>query len=252
MDKIINTMKRAVIAANLAIKKTASELMWRKKDNKELVTNCDIASENALIEVLKEDYPNSTIYSEEVGKITGLESMLWIIDPIDGTHNFIHKIPFYAISIGVFKKGVPFAGLIYLPELDACFYALNGEDAFLNGKKISVSNINKLNLSMIAYDNQFHKHKAMLNNFSVLQEKCFTLRIFGSATVDMCNVAMGAIEARIFHKTKLVDFAAGMVIVKEAGGMITDFKGDKITPKTEALIVSNGKIHQELINILKL
>jgi len=245
-------MKRAAIAGSKAVKETSSNLMWRKKSSNEIVTNCDIESENAIVEVLKKDYPKSSIYSEEVGKITGQETLLWILDPIDGTHNFIHKIPFYAVSIGVFKKGNPFAGLIYLPEFDECFYAISGRNAFLNDKKISVSNIEKLNNSMVAYDNQFHKHKAMLKNLSVLQGKCFTLRIFGSAAIDICNVARGAIEARIFHKTKLVDFAAGLVIVEEAGGMITDFNGNKVTLKTEDVIVSNRKIHQELLDTLYL
>jgi myo-inositol-1(or 4)-monophosphatase len=124
---------------------------------------------------LREEYPNSKICSEEVGDITGEEELLWIIDPIDGTHNFIHKLPFYAISIGLYKKGEPFAGLIYLPKSDDCFYAQIGEGAFLNDKKISISDIKKVDDSMVAYDNQFHKHPAMLKNFSLLTEKCFRL-----------------------------------------------------------------------------
>ena len=252
MDKIIDTMKRAAIAGSNAIKETSTNIMWRRKGGKELVTNCDIASENAIVKVLKKDYPGSSIHSEEVGRITGQETLLWILDPIDGTHNFIHKLPIYAISIGAFKKGKPFAGLIYLPESDKFFYAVNGKGAFLNDKKISVSGIGKLNNSMVAYDNQFHKHEAMLKNLAVIQEKCFTLRIFGSAAVDICNIAQGAIEARIFHKTKIVDFAAGLVIIKEAGGKITDFNGNAPTIDTKDVIVSNGKIHQELIDILDL
>jgi myo-inositol-1(or 4)-monophosphatase len=105
---------------------------------------------------------------------------------------------------------------------------------------------------MVAYDNQFQKHKAMLKNLPLLQEKCFTLRIFGSATVDICKVSEGAIEARVFHKTKFVDFAAGAVIVKEAGGNITDFDGRRVTAKTSDVIASNGWIHKELVDLLVL
>lgn len=252
MEKIVDVMKRAATAGSEAIKKTRSELMWRQKDHKEFVTNCDIASENAIIEVLKAEFPDSTIYSEEVGTITGDEDLLWILDPIDGTHNFIHNIPFHAISIGAYNKGKPFAGLIYLPATDEYFYAIEGKGAFLNDKKISVSGIPKLNNGMIAYDNQFHRHESMLKNLKIVQEKCFTLRIFGSAAVDMCNVARGDIEARIFHKTKIFDFAAGIIIVREAGGKVTDFEGREVTSKTADILVSNGKIHDELVNLLHL
>jgi myo-inositol-1(or 4)-monophosphatase len=252
MDEVIEIMKKAAESANEAIVKTSSELMWRQKEPKELVTNCDIASENAIVEILKKEYPKSKIYSEEVGEITGEEEMLWILDPIDGTHNFIHKLPYYAISIGLYKKGKPFAGLIYIPKLNECYYAIKGEGAFLNDNKITVSDIKTLSNSMVTYDNQFHKHEAMLKNLPILQEKCFTLRIFGSAAVDLCNIAQGAIESRIFHKTKLVDFAAGIVIVEEAGGKVTNFNGEEPTPKTKDIIASNGSIHQELLETLEL
>ena len=151
--------------------------------------------------------------------------MLWILDPIDGTHNFIHKLPYYAISIGLYKKGKPFAGLIYIPKLNECYYAIKGEGAFLNDNKITVSDIKTLSNSMVTYDNQFHKHEAMLKNLPILQEKCFT---------------------------KLVDFAAGIVIVEEAGGKVTNFNGEEPTPKTKDIIASNGSIHQELLETLEL
>ena len=253
MDKILITLKRAIEAGSDALKKTRSEgLMFRQKSYKEFVTNCDIASENAIVEVLKGEYPDSSIYSEEVGAVSGEEELLWVLDPIDGTHNFMHNIPFYAISIGAYHKEEAIAGMIYLPEFDACYYALRGKGAFLNDKRIRVSDRGKLSEAMVAYDNQFQKHKAMLKNLPLLQEKCFTLRIFGSATVDICKVSEGAIEARVFHKTKFVDFAAGAMIVKEAGGNITDFDGRRVTAETSDVIVSNGKIHKELVDLLVL
>lgn len=253
MDEILITLKRAIKAGSNVIKKTRSGgLMFRQKSYKEMVTNCDIGSESAIVEVLKGKYPNSSIYSEEVGDISEEEELLWVLDPIDGTHNFIHNIPFYAISIGAYHKGEAVSGMIYLPEFDACYYALRGKGAFLNDKRIHASDSEKLSKAMVAYDNQFHKHKAMLKNLPLLQEKCFTLRIFGSAAVDICKVSEGGIEARVFHKTKFVDFSAGSLIVKEAGGNITDFNGCKVTPKTSDAIVSNGRIHEELVDLLVL
>ncbi|HOI19079.1 MAG TPA: inositol monophosphatase [Candidatus Woesearchaeota archaeon] len=252
MEKVIEVMKRAVLKAAKSIEDSKQEMLWRQKESKEYVTNCDIASENAIIEVLKEEYPDSSIYSEEVGTITGKEEMLWVIDPIDGTHNFIHNLPFYAISIGLYRSGKPYAGLIYAPEFEACFSALKGSGAFLNDRRITVSNIEKLSRSMVAYDNQFHKHPFMLPNLAVLQEKCFTVRIFGSAAIDLCNISRGFIDARIFHKTKIFDFAAGVTIVTEAGGKVTNFRGQEININTTDIIASNGKIHEELVKALKI
>lgn len=253
MDEIVKVLIKSALAGNQAIQDTRTGLMLRHKGYKEIVTNCDIASENGITDVLKKEYPNSAIYSEEVGDISGNEELLFIIDPINGTHNFIHNIPFYAISIGAFSKGKPYAGLIYLPEFNDYFYAVKGKGAFLNDKKLETSNVLKLSDAMVAYDNQFQKHASMLKNLPPLVEKCFTLRIFGSACVDICNVASGKIDARIFHSTKIEDFAAGISIVEEAGGKITDFKGGgPITLKTSDVIVSNGKIHAELVNLLEL
>lgn len=250
-------MKKAVNAGNEAIERARSKLVYNQKDYKEFVTNCDVASENAIVKILKKEFPESKIYSEELyskesDEMTGREELIWVIDPLDGTHNFLHKIPFYAISIGVYMNGKPFAGMIYIPKFYEYFYAIKDKGSFLNDKKISTSNIQKLSNSMIAYDNQFHKHEAMLKNLNIIQDKCFTLRIFGSATIDMCKVAQGAIEARIFHNTKFVDFAAGIIIVEEAGGKVTNFEGKNVNSKTRDLIVSNGKIHKELIELLHL
>lgn len=252
MNKIIEDLKEAVNKANEILQKTRPELILRYKKFKEIVTNCDIASENVIMGILKQKYPQAKFFSEEVGEILGGDELVFIIDPIDGTHNLIHNLPFYAISIGVYSKGKPFAGIIFLPEFKEYFYAVKGEGAFLNEKKINCAETSMLKEAIVSYDNQFHNHKSMLKNLPVLTEKCFTVRIFGSACVDLCNIARGHIDARIFHKTKAVDFAAGAIIIEEAGGKVSDFKTNPVTLKTHDVIASNGKIHQELIELLKL
>lgn len=252
MERIIEVLREAVLAGNAAIQDTRTGMMLRHKGYKEIVTNCDIASENAITDVLIREYTNCAVYSEEVGSISGTEELLFIIDPIDGTHNFIHHVPYYAISVGVYARGSPFAGMIFLPEFNHCFYAVKGQGAYLNDGPIRASSVLKLSEAMVAYDNQFHKHQAALRNMPLLAEKCFTLRIFGSACVDICNVACGVIDARIFHNTKVVDFAAGISIVEEAGGRVTDFSGKPVTPQTGDVIVSNERIHSELVALLEL
>ena len=250
MDDIIDILREAVQEGNKALQEARSGLMYRHKTYRELVTNCDIASENAIAGFLSGRFENAKIFSEEVGEIVGDEEIVFIIDPLDGTHNFIHNIPFYAISIGVYSKGIPFAGMIYMPEFDDCLYAVRNKGAYLNGDHIHCSDTARLEESLIAYDNQFHKHESMLKNVGPLSERCFTLRIFGSACVDLCGVARGWMEARVFHNTKLVDFAAGQVIVEEAGGNVTDFQGRPLTVHTTDVLASNGRIHSQLVELL--
>lgn len=251
MHDLVTTMREAVYSANEAIKEIKGKgLLKRQKSPKEYVTSCDIASENMIIGVLKDHYPESSIYSEEIGEMKGDEKLLWVIDPIDGSHNLIHNLPFYAISICAFRKGEAIAGMIYIPAFNQCYFAMKGKGAFCNDKEIVVSETENLYDAMIAYDNQFYKCEDMIKNLPLIEKKCFTVRMFGSAAVDICKVSDGSFEARIFHKTKFFDFSPGLVIVKEAGGEITDFNGNKPVKDTQKVLVSNGRIHEQILRIL--
>lgn len=241
--------KAAKEAANSILTKRTEGFNIRGKSYKDLVTDCDIASEKAIISVLGEAFPGSAFHSEEAGYKEG-ENWLWVIDPIDGTHNFVFGLPYYAISIAGVRENKFIVGLIYLPETKDCFFAYKNKGAYMNGKKIGVSSRDKLEQSMIAYDNQFHRHQLMLKNFKPVIDSCFTVRILGSAAIDLCKVAEGVLDARILHKPKLVDFAAGVIIVEEAGGCVTDINGENVTLNSSSIVASNGGIHQSLLNIL--
>jgi len=131
------------------------------------------------------------------------------------------------------------------------YYAARGGGAFLNGKKINVSDRMPLNKCMIAYGPNLHRHKDAMAHLSILARECFTIRISGSAVVGLANIASGVLDARIFHGTKPVDFAAGALIVTEAGGKATDFNGEQYSLETSDLIISNGKIHKQLCELLR-
>ena len=251
-DNVLAVMKEAALAGAEAISTTAKKcIIVLEKSAHEFVTNCDAESEKAIMRALEAKYPNSGFFSEETGHIKGDGTITWIIDPIDGTHNFMFGMPLYGISIAACKNDKIMAGVIYLPKLNAMYCARQSGGAFLNDKKIKVSDKGSLNRAMVAYDSQFYKHASALPNLARLANVCFTVRIFGSAICDMANVASGALDARIFHNTKRVDFAAGSVIVKEAGGEVTDFKGEEINLNTTDIVVSNGKIHTQLCALLK-
>ena len=250
MDSLLTVMKRAAKASVAAIvQQRQLGLEIQEKSYRDYVTSSDLASEAQIIHVLKRAYPNSAVCSEEAGYIAG-HGYLWIIDPIDGTHNFMYGLPYYGISIAAAQDGEIVAGLIAVPETHELFYASRGGGAYLNGKRIAVSSRSDLNRAMVAYDNQFHKNYLMLENLPKLAQACLTIRILGAASVDLCNIAQGILDARIFHETKLVDFAAGALIVEEAGGMVTNFTGRPYTLETTDIIASNGRVHKVLVELL--
>jgi len=223
----------------------------RMKEVRELLSNVDLESEERIIQIIKKSFPQHTFLSEEMGKERGQQDYVWIIDPLDGTHNYIYGQPAFGLSIALAQQNEVILGVINLPFYGELFYAEKGKGAYLNGRLIHPSDIDKLSEAYILYDPQLHKRNDMFDNLARLYPKCFTLRIFGCAVYDACSVASGRAEARIWHKTKTVDVAAGSLIVKEAGGKVTDFNGNPYSLGSTEVIVSNGKIHDELVNVLK-
>jgi len=215
------------------------------------VTNVDIESERLIIPMIKKNFPQHRFLSEELGRVSGRKDYVWIIDPLDGTHNYAYGQPAFGLSIALAHMKEVILGVINLPFYGELFYAEKGNGAYLNGELIHPSNVNKLSEAYILYDPQLHKRDDMFDNVSKLYPKCFTLRIIGCAVVDACSVASGRAEARIWHKTKTVDVAAGTLIVKEAGGEATDFNGNPYTLGSTEVIVSNAKIHDELVDALR-
>ena len=183
MDEIIKVLNKSALAGNGAIQDTRTGLMLRHKGYKEIVTNCDIASENAITDVLQKEYPASAIYSEEVGNISGTEELLFIIDPIDGTHNFIRNIDIFGVSIGVVHKQSDFvAGVIYMPKSDELYVAEKGSGAYKNGVKISVSDRDDLKECSVSFDSSIRYNPGpMLATLGDLANQVFNLRMFGSS-----------------------------------------------------------------------
>lgn len=222
-----------------------------RKDTKEFVSEVDITCQKLALKLLfqKFDYP---VFSEENRNLDiGSSDVYWVVDPIDGTHNFIAGVPNFGVSISLVNKNNFVVGVIFLPYFNELFYAIKGQGAFLNGEKVEVSKNHDLTKSMIAYDNQFHLNKDSLDRYKRLMDYCFTTRIFGSAICDFGFITSGRIDARIWNQTKIFDFAAGTLIVEEAGGKVTDFEGSKITPESKQIVASNGGVHEDLLKILK-
>lgn len=220
------------------------------KSQKDFITKLDLDSEREIIKVIKSNYPGHNIISEEVGFVDNNSEYAWIIDPLCSTNNFIFGLFLYGIAIAILFRNEPLLGAIYLPELNYLLTAEKGKGAFLNDKKIYVSRRERIKDALILYDNQFYRDKRMYENLLKIIEEAFTVRILGSAAFDLSLVAMGKADARIFHRTKPFDFVAGGLIVEEAGGKVTNFKGEKFSIEDSSIVASNGSIHNQILEVL--
>lgn len=229
-----------------------------KISNKEgvnnLVTEADHAAEKAIIAVIQNTYPDHFILSEETGEIKSNSEYKWIIDPIDGTVNFANGIPICCVSIAVEKNGEMILGAVYAPILNEFYVAEKGMGAFLNDKKITVSNKTEVIRSCLVTGFPYtylDSPRGPLQVFEELIRQGIPVRRLGSAAIDLCWVAAGRFDGFYEHQLQAWDSAAGFLMVKEAGGEVTDFAGEKFSPYQPQILATNGKIHNELLGYVK-
>ena len=217
------------------------------------VTEADLAAEKAIIEIIKADYPDHFILSEEVGEMATGSDTKWIIDPIDGTINYASGIPLCCVSIGVEQNGEMILGAVYNPFINELFFAQRGSGASLNDKKISVSKKTEVLHSCLVTGFPYtylDMENGPLEVFERLVRKGVPVRRLGSAAIDLCWVAAGRFEGFFEHSLSAWDSAAGYLIVEEAGGKVTDMNGDKYSHYQKKIVATNGLIHDELIEVI--
>ncbi len=221
----------------------------------DFVTASDKKVEKILIDELQKARPNYSILSEEIGKINNDESFKWIIDPIDGTANFLHGIPHFAISIGLEHDGEIICGIIYDPIKDEMFVAEKGNGSYLNNQRIRVSSRSKLENCIIFTGGPkigVKNRELFLKEYNNVSSKVLTsIRKLGSASLDMAYVAAGRCDGFWQRDLKYWDIAAGIILVRESGGFVTDFKGEKGYMQNKTILVTNSKINNEMIEVLK-
>ncbi len=222
-----------------------------KKSPRDLVTDADVAVEEYLKQALAKAYPEYGFWGEESGQ-TDNQTNRWIVDPIDGTHSFAKGQYFWSISVALEIDGVLEAGSVFAPALDDLYIAIKGQGATKNGKAISVSPEKSLDDSMIATGFACLRSYLVENNlkrFCRIAEATTGQRRFGSAAMDLCLVADGQVDAFWEQELNLYDVAAGALIVKEAGGTVTDFKGkDGVFPKQ--ILATNGGVFKALLKLM--
>jgi myo-inositol-1(or 4)-monophosphatase len=218
-----------------------------------VVTEADLASEKAIISVIKEAFPQHYVLSEEAGAIKMDSEYKWIIDPIDGTVNFANGIPLCCVSIGLEHNGKMILGAVYNPIMNEFFFAEKACGATLNDKKITVSNKATVPQSCLVTGFPYTYLDAVngpLDVFERFIRKGIAVRRLGSAAIDLCWVAAGRFDGFYEHSLNAWDSAAGFLIVEEAGGKVTDFKGDHYSPYQPYILATNGKIHAEMLDVI--
>jgi myo-inositol-1(or 4)-monophosphatase len=253
---IKNTLFNAIEAGAIELKRyfNGTFTISSKATINDLVTEADHASEKAIFKVIQQNHPDHFILSEETGSMPTQSNIKWIIDPIDGTINFANGIPICCVSIGVEENGEMIMGAVYNPFMNELFFAEKGKGAFLNDQPIKVSSKNDLLTSCLVTGFPYQyldTENGPLQIFEKLIRKSIPVRRLGSAALDLCWTAAGRFDGFYEHKLQAWDSAAGYLIVQEAGGVVTDLKGEKYNPYQPGIIASNGLIHDQLLNLLK-
>jgi myo-inositol-1(or 4)-monophosphatase len=238
-------MDAAKEAGSLLLELSKQDIKYEKKNAHDILAEGDLKSEKIIIDKIKANFPDHAIFSEEAGKSTDSSEYLWIIDPVDGTINFARHIEEYCISIALSRNGELILGVIYQPALDKMFVAERGAGAYLNDKKLAVSTETELVDSLVATDltSNMEKRKLTFDIMAQLSAQVRHVRIFGSCALHLARVAEGQLD--FYYKTRLNywDYAAGIVLVEEAGGKITDFAGNPIREDSADIAVSNTLLH---------
>lgn len=230
-----------------------SFVVSNKEGINNLVTEADHASEKAIINIIKNDFPSHFILSEETGALVSESDFKWIIDPIDGTVNFAHGIPICCVSIALEKDEKMIMGAVYNPFMNEMFVAEKGKGATLNGKPICVSTQTDVLKSCLVtgfpyvYD---ESKSSPLDVFGKLIKQGVPVRRLGSAAIDLCWVAAGRFDGFFEHHLQPWDSAAGFLMVTEAGGKVTDYAGNEYSPYQPHILATNGHIHDNLRNYL--
>lgn len=259
MQPALNIMVKAARRASQIINRASQDIEHLKvttKQQSDFVTEVDKAAEAAIIEVLREAYPEYGILAEESGHTAGDNAgadFQWIIDPLDGTTNFIHGFPQYAVSIALAYKGQIIQGLVYDTVRNEMFTASKGGGAFLNERRIRVSKRVKLDHALIGTGfpyKVFNHFDAYLGIFKELTQRTAGLRRPGAASLDLAYVACGRLDG--FWEFGLCpwDMAAGCLLISEAGGLVGDLAGGETYLKTGNLVAGNPKVFAQLLQVV--
>jgi myo-inositol-1(or 4)-monophosphatase len=224
-----------------------------KKGEIDLVTEADLLSENIIVEIISKKFPQDNILTEEKGEYGRNSRRLWIVDPLDGTTNFAHSFPFFAVSIALQVDNEIVLGVVYNPFMDEYFEAVKGEGVFLNKSPIKVSQVKDLKESLVATGFPYNVYKEPGSIIELLKKMIVLVqgvRRPGAASIDLCYVASGRLDGFWEEGLQPWDTAAGSLIVIEAGGRVSNYQGEDYSPFQKSIVAANPYIHQKMVEVL--
>jgi myo-inositol-1(or 4)-monophosphatase len=255
-EALVNIAIQAARAAGTIIARASDRLDKVKvteKGQNDFVTEIDKLAEREIISIIRKACPHHAILAEESGETPGSD-FTWVIDPLDGTRNFIHGFPHFAVSIGVISKGQIEHGVIYDPLRDELFSASRGKGAVLNEHRIRVSKVTKLEQSLLGtgfpYRHSPEHQQSYTDSLHALFPLCGDIRRAGAAALDLAYVACGRLDGFWELKLKKWDIAAGILLIKEAGGLACDIHGGEDYFETGNIIAGNPKVLKSLLKII--
>jgi myo-inositol-1(or 4)-monophosphatase len=248
-------MAAARMAGEVLIRRRSTlQIEYKDSSKRNVVSNIDLEAEKVITDFIKERWPDHQILAEEGGLQQKSSSYKWVIDPLDGTTNYVHGFPFFAVSIGLEFEGAILAGVVYEPVRNDLFYAEKGKGAFLNGQPLLVSKTAQLQQALLvtgfSYDLATNPNANFVHFFN-FSHAAQAVRRTGSAALDLCYLAAGCFDGYWELNLAPWDTAAGSLIVEEAGGKITGFNGEPFSIYSKAILASNGCIHPLMIEILQ-
>ena len=243
------TAVRAAKAAGKILSKNFQHLSRVEyKDRGNVLTNADLEAEKAILDIISGEFPDHGIVAEESGEHASKSDYTWFIDPLDGTTNYSRSIPFFCTSIGLAFKQEFILGVIYNPILDEMFFAEKGK-AVLNNKPITVSKTGRLEDAFLGFCHGYKREDTAdaIKVFDKIRPIVIEYKKLGSMALELAYTACGRIDGVTSNGTNSWDWAGGILLVKEAGGKVTDLKGREMKPDSQGIIASNSLLHSQLL-----
>lgn len=245
----------AQVGGDIVAKYFKQGVAIRSKEDYNLVSDADVESEMAIVAAIKEEFPAHAFVAEESHRDDALAEHAWIIDPLDGTNNFAHNIPHFAVSVAYYENGVPKCGVIYNPLRHDWFEAVKDQGASYNGKKASVGTEATLGEVLVGVGFYYDRGAMMEATLAAIRKlfirQIHGIRRFGTASLDLCQVGMGMFGAFFEYELSPWDFAAGRLFVEEAGGMVTNCLDEPLALERTSVLATNGLVHSEIMQIVK-
>ncbi|NIO22567.1 MAG: inositol monophosphatase [Candidatus Aenigmarchaeota archaeon] len=225
----------------------------RMKTGRDLITGMDFKSEKRILSILRKSFPHYSIYSEESGKKMKDSVYMWVVDPLDGTTNYSIKNPFFDVSIALMKRNEPVVGVVHAPATKEMFYAEKGRGAYLNGKRIRVSKEFDISKTLLTYCHNSDDRNVMriTEVFRRIKPLPIDFNKMRAGALEIAFVAAGRVGCYLTCGFHSYDVAAGTLLVREAGGRVTDFEGKEFNSESKDFLASNGRVHDRILELLK-